>query len=228
MKKLHILLLLIVLITVFSYLFYKEGSLPVNKNDKISKIFIIRQGESLNTIVNNLSNEGLIRNKMVFYLIIKQMGIDRKIQAGDFRLSANMSAIELAKNLTHGTLDVWVTLIEGTRKEEMAQVISNQLGIPEIEFDKLAEEGYLFPDTYLVPKTATAETVLSIIKNNFNDKFDESLHTQARNKKLTEKQVLILASLVEREARQPATRQKVASIILKRYLNDMPLQILTT
>ena len=225
MKKLHILLLLIVLITVFSYLFYKEGSLPVNKNDKISKIFIIRQGESLNTIVNNLSNEGLIRNKMVFYLIIKQMGIDRKIQAGDFRLSANMSAIELAKNLTHGTLDVWVTLIEGTRKEEMAQVISNQLGIPEIEFDKLAEEGYLFPDTYLVPKTATAETVLSIIKNNFNDKFDESLHTQARNKKLTEKQVLILASLVEREARQPATRQKVASIILKRYLNDMPLQI---
>lgn len=225
MKKLHILLFLIVLITVFSYLFYKEGSLPVNKNDKISKIFIIKQGESLNTIVNNLSNEGLIRNKMVFYLIIKQMGIDRKIQAGDFRLSANMSAIELAKNLTHGTLDVWVTLIEGTRKEEMAQVISNQLGIPEIEFDKLAEEGYLFPDTYLVPKTATAETVLSIIKNNLNNKFDESLHTQARNKKLTEKQVLILASLVEREARQPATRQKVASIILKRYLNDMPLQI---
>src|SRR4030066_135716 len=145
MKKLHILLLLIVLVTVFSYLFYKEGSLPVNKNDKISKIFIIKQGESLNTIVNNLSHEGLISNKHV---------------------------------------------------------------IPEIEFDKLADEGYLFPDTYLVPKTATAETVLSIIKNNFNNKFDESLHTQARNKKLTEKQVLIFASLVEREARHPAPRQK--------------------
>ncbi len=225
MKKVHILLFLLILITTSFYLFYKEGSLPVNKNSQISKIFVIKQGEPLNTIVNNLVNEGLIRNKIVFYLIVKQLGIERKIQAGDFRLSPKMSAIELAKNLTHGTLDVWVTLIEGTRKEEMAQIISKNLDIPEIEFIKLADEGYLFPDTYLVPRTATAETVLSIIKNNFKNKFDEKLHTQAKNKKLTEKQVLILASLVEREARQQTSREKVASIILKRYLADWPLQI---
>lgn len=225
MKKIKILLFLFIIMFASFYLFYREGSLPVNKNDQTSKIFIVKQGQPLNTIANNLANEKLIRNKVVFYLIVKQLGIEKKIQAGDFRLSAKMSASELAKNLTHGTLDIWVTLIEGTRKEEMAQVISNQLGIPEVEFDKLADEGYLFPDTYLVPKTATAETILAIIKNNFNKKFDESLHIQAQNKKLTEKQVLILASLVEREARQSVTRQKVASIILKRYLNEMPLQI---
>ena len=225
MKKLYILLFLLVLITASFYLFYKEGSLPVNKNGQISKIFVIKQGEPFNTIVNNLANEGLIRNKIIFSLIVKKLGIEKKIQFGDFRLSQNMPAQEIALNLTHGTLDIWLTLIEGTRKEEMAQVISNQLGIPEVEFDKLADEGYLFPDTYLIPKTATAKMVLSIIKNNFNNKFDESLHTLAKNKKLTEKQVLILASLVEREARQSSTRQKVASIILKRYLNDMPLQI---
>jgi UPF0755 protein len=225
MKKLYILLFLLVLITVSFYLFYKEGSLPVNKSSQISKIFVIKQGEPLDTIVNNLANEGLIRNKIVFYLIVKKLGIERKIQAGDFRISENMNASEVATNLTHGTLDVWVTLIEGMRKEEMAQVISNQLGIPEVEFDKLADEGYLFPDTYLVPKTATVETVLLIIKNNFNNKFDEPLRTLAKNKKLTEKQVLILASLVEREARQSSTRQKIASIILKRYLADWPLDL---
>jgi len=225
MKKLYILLFLLILITVSFYIFYKEGSLPVNKSSQISKIFVIKQGEPLDTIVNNLANEGLIRNKIVFYLIVKKLGIERKIQAGDFRISENMNASEVATNLTHGTLDVWVTLIEGMRKEEMAQVISNQLGIPEVEFDKLADEGYLFPDTYLVPKTATVETVLLIIKNNFNNKFDEPLRTLAKNKKLTEKQVLILASLVEREARQSSTRQKVASIILKRYLADWPLDL---
>ena len=225
MKKTYILLFLLILITTSFYLFYKEGSLPVNKNDQVSKIFIIKQGEPLDTIVNNLANEGFIRNKIIFYLIVKQLGIERKIQAGDFRLSANMSAMEVAKNLTRGTLDVWVTLIEGTRKEEMAQIISKNLDIPEIEFIKLANEGYLFPDTYLVPKTATAETVLSIIKNNFKNKFSEELQTQAKNKKLTEKQVLILASMVEREARQQTSRDKVAGIILKRYLNEMPLQI---
>ena len=199
--------------------------MPVRKTSLSSTIFVIKSGEPLNMIVNNLSSQGLIRNKIVFYLIVKRLGIERKIQAGDFHLSANMSAMEVAKNLTRGTLDVWVTLVEGTRKEEMAQIISKNFDIPEIEFIKLADEGYLFPDTYLVPKIATAETVLSIIKNNFKNKFSGELQIQAKNKKLTEKQVLVLASLVEREARQQTSRDKVASIILKRYLADWPLQI---
>lgn len=225
MKKANILLFLIILISVSFYLFYKEGSLPVNKKSTVSKIFVIKQGDPLDTIVNNLSSEGLIRNKIVFYLIVKKLGIERKIQAGDFKISENMNAQEVATNLTHGTIDIWLTLIEGMRKEEMAQVISKTLDIPEIEIVKTTKEGYLFPDTYLVPRTATFETVLSIIKKNFDSKFNDKLHIQAKNKKLTEKQVLILASLVEREARQSSTREKVAGIILKRYLADWPLQI---
>lgn len=199
--------------------------MPVNKNSLESTIFVVNPGDPLNTIINNLSKQGLIRNKVVFYLIVKQLGIERKIQAGDFRISPKMTAIEVAKNLTHGTLDVWITLIEGTRKEEMAQIISRDLNIPETEFIKIAAEGYLFPDTYLIPTTATAESVVSVLKNNFDNKFNQELHVKANSKKLTEKEVVILASLVEREARQPATRQKVAGIILKRYLADWPLQI---
>ncbi|KKP50435.1 MAG: YceG family protein [Candidatus Roizmanbacteria bacterium GW2011_GWA2_33_33] len=225
MKKTNILLFLLVIISISFYFFYSEGSLPVNKSSKVSKIFIIKQGEPLNLIVNNLASEGLIRNKIIFYLIVKKLGIERKIQAGDFRISENMSAQEVATNLTHGTIDIWLTLIEGMRKEEMAQIISKTLDIPEIEIVRTTNEGYIFPDTYLVPRTATSEIVLSIINKNFESKFDEKLHTQAKNKKLTEKQVLILASLVEREARQSSTREKVAGIILKRYLADWPLQI---
>ncbi len=225
MKKIYILLIVLVIFSISFYLFYKEGSMPVNKNSLASTIFVVNPGEPLNTIVNNLSKEGLIRNKIIFYLIVKQLGIERKIQAGDFRISPKMTAVEVAKNLTHGTLDVWITLIEGTRKEEMAQTISKDLNIPETEFIKVATEGYLFPDTYLIPTTATAESIVSILKTNFDNKFSQELLDQAKNKKLTEKEVLILASLVEREARQPATRQKVAGIILKRYLADWPLQI---
>jgi UPF0755 protein len=225
MKKINILLILALIVSTAFYLFYKEGSLPVNKKSSTSKIFVIKQGEPLDTIVNNLDKEGLIRNKIIFYLIVKKLGIERKIQAGDFKLSENMSAQELATNLTHGTVDIWLTLIEGMRKEELAQAISKSLDIPEIEIIRTSKEGYIFPDTYLVPKNATSETVLSIVNKNFKTKFDEKLHTQAKNKKLSEKQVLILASLVEREARLPATREKIAGIILKRYLADWPLQI---
>lgn len=199
--------------------------MPVNKNSLTSTIFVVNPGESLNTITNNLSKQELIRNKIVFYLIVKQLGIERNIQAGEFRLSPDMPAIDVAKNLTHGTFDTKVTLKEGMRKEEMAQVISKNFNIPEVEFIKAADEGYIFPDTYEFPRMATTETILSKIKNNFKNKFNAELHTKAKNKGLTEKEVLILASLVEREARQDTTRQKVASIILKRYLADWPLDI---
>lgn len=223
MKKTNILLFLLIVVSISFYLFYKEGSLPVNKNNTTSKIFVVKQGEPLDTIVNGLDNEDLIRNKIVFYLVVKKLGIERKIQAGEFRLSPNMSAGEVANALTHGTLDIQITLIEGMRKEEMAQVISKTLDIPEIEIIRSTKEGYIFPDTYMFPKNATMDTVLSIIKN--NNKFADVIKTISKKSKLTEKEVFILASLVEREARQPATREKIAGIILKRYLADWPLDL---
>lgn len=223
MKKINILLSLFFFVSVSFYLFYKEGSLPVNKNSKISKNFVIKQGEPLDTIVNNLANEGLIRNKVVFYLIVKKLGIERKIQAGDFKISENMNASEVATNLTHGTTDTSITLIEGMRKEEMAEIISKVLDIPEIEIIRTTKEGYIFPDTYMIPKSSTFEVVYSIIKK--NNKFIKSLQSVKNRSQLTEKEVLILASLVEREARQSVTREKIAGIILKRYLADWPLQI---
>jgi len=223
MRKLKILLPLFILISVFFDLFYREGSLPVNKKSTVFKIFVIKQGDPLDTIVNNLASEGLIRNKIVFYLIVKKLGIERKIQAGDFKISANMNAQEVATNLTHGTIDIWLTLIEGMRKEEMAQVISKTLDIPEIEIVKTTKEGYIFPDTYMLPKNATMDNVLSIIES--NDKFVNVIKTISKKSKLTEKEVMILASLVEREARQPATREKIAGIILKRYKADWPLDL---
>ncbi|MCL4376817.1 MAG: endolytic transglycosylase MltG, partial [Actinobacteria bacterium] len=102
--------------------------------------------------------------------------MDKKIQAGDFRLSPSMDANQIAKLLTHGTLDVWLTIIEGTRKEEVAQVVSQNLDIPEIEFLKYAKEGYLFPDTYLVPKNATAVAVIKLMEDNFNKKYNHFIN----------------------------------------------------
>lgn len=223
MKKLKILLFLIILTSTAFYLYYSEGSLPVNKSGSLPKTFVINTGEPLNTIVNKLNSEGLIRNKIVFYLIVKKLGIERKIQAGEFQLSPSMNASEIANSLTHGTTDTWLSLIEGMRKEEMAEVISKSLNVTEIEVVRSTKEGYIFPDKYSIPKNASLDGVLSIIKN--NAKFVDALKNIKKRSKLSEKQVLILASLVEREARQDATRQKVAGIILKRYLADWPLQI---
>jgi len=225
MKK-AIMLGFFTLFVLFLYLFYKEGTLPVNRNDQSTKIFVIKRGESLRSIIRNLYEEKLIRNRIVFFLIIKQLGIEKKIQAGDFRLSPSMDAVTIAKTLTHGSLDTWVTIIEGLRREEIAHIIAKNLDIPETEFVSLAKEGYLFPDTYLFPKNTDVETIIRIFYENFQRKFNQQLAEQAkRNLNLTQEQVLILASLVEREAKYDADRKKVASILIKRLKNDWPLQV---
>lgn len=187
---------------------------------------MIRRGENLRSIIRNLYDQKLIRSRIAFFLVVKQLGIEKKIQAGDFRLSPSMDAFKIAETLTHGTLDVWVTIVEGLRKEEIAHLIGKELDIPEIEFIKAAKEGYLFPDTYLIPKNAGAETVIRIFNENFKKKFNQQLVEQAkRNLNLTQDQVLILASLVEREAKYDTDRKKVASILVKRLKNNWPLQV---
>jgi len=225
MKKILFFFMVIAFIGLGFFLFFKEGALAVNKTDKSNKIFVIRKGEGLNQIANNLASSGLIRNKIVFYLIVKQMGIEKKIQAGDFRLSPSMDAYKIAQSLTHGTLDNWVTIIEGLRKEEIAQIISQAFDIPETDFLKLADEGYLFPDTYLIPREATSGSIIKILTDNFVRRFSDQLKLEAKAKNLSEKEVLILASLVEKEAKTYDDKVQVAGIILKRLKNDWPLQI---
>ncbi|MCS6956449.1 MAG: endolytic transglycosylase MltG [Patescibacteria group bacterium] len=225
MKKNTFVFIIIFLLILFSYLFYKQGTLPVNKNSKQTKIFIILPGQPLQKIIDNLAKEELIRSKIVFYLVVKQLGIEKKIQAGDFRLSASMNAYQIAENLTHGTLDIWVTLIEGTRIEEMAKVLSKKFDIEEIEFIKKAQEGYMFPDTYLIPKNADVDMIIKILKNNYKNKVNQNIIKKAQEKGLTEKELIILASIVEKEAKKPKDKQIVASILLKRLKNDWPLQV---
>lgn len=225
MNKIKVSLILIIILSAILYLFYREGSLPVNSQNITSQIFVIRRGENVTSIAKNLEKANLIRNQIVFFFIVKSLGLDKKIQAGDFRLSQSMPAEKIALSLTKGTLDVWITVIEGLRKEEIAQILDREFALPESEFTSRAEEGYLFPDTYLVPRAITVDGMLNIFAANFSKKFNADLQKIMATKGLNENELLTLASLVEKEARSPVNKQIVASIMLKRIRNDWPLQI---
>lgn len=225
MKRIIITFILLLIFAVGFGVYYYEGGLPAHPNNTKKQTFVIEKGSPVNTIINDLHKEDLIRNKLVFYMLVKRLGIENQIQAGLFRLAPSMTAREIAISLTQGSDDVWITIIEGIRKEEVAQVLSNELGIPESEFIKQAEEGTLFPDTYLIPRGATVQQVLTIFENNFNLKYTEELRAKARARGFTDNQVLTLASMVEREANTPPAMNTVASIMVKRWKNDWPLEI---
>lgn len=206
------------------YFIYTEGTLPVDKKNAGVTVFVIQKGEGLSSIIKRLASEDLIRNKIVFYAIALQKGIEKRVQAGEFKLSKSMTALQIADAVTHGTADEWVTVVEGLRKEEIAQKLTETFTFSEIDFIQQAKEGQLFPDTYLIPKTASVEAIITLMENNFKKKMAEARKLYPFEKR-SEREVLILASLIEREAKFADDRRLVASIILKRVQNDWPLQI---
>lgn len=198
------------------------GTQPVEKNSTSTQLFVVKKGTGVKEIANDLKTQNLIRDRVIFFLTVRQKGIESKIQAGDFRLSPSMSASQIADNLTHGSLDVWITVPEGRRADEIADTLKKE--IPNYNESWRTElnqhEGYLFPDTYLFPKDATIKQIISIMRNNFRSKY-----TTLPSTKLSESKVVILASLVEREAKLADDRPLVASVLLNRLEIEMPLQV---
>jgi len=195
---------------------------PVDPNGKV-EAFVVQKGESTGDIASDLEQKGLIRSAAIFKYQLKSKGAEGKIVAGDFKLSKAMSLDEIITKLQNGTVDKWVTLIEGWRVEQVAKQLNEELGIKNEEFLKVAKEGYMFPDTYLFNPKATPATIASILENTFNQRYDDSLLAKVRALELTPDQGVILASIVEREARSDAVRIRVASILLKRFKMGMGL-----
>lgn len=208
-----------------SSLWYKEATSAVNLKDETSQIFTIAKGENIRQVANRLENEGLIRDSLAFFILVKLERVEKNIQAGDFRISPSMNSQEIIEELQHGTLDVWVTIPEGWRSEEIALKLAQEMGIPEQEFLKYAQEGYMFPDTYLFPKNSTASEAAQIMIDNFSRKIDITLREEMINKNLDMDRILTIASLVEREAKFAEDRPKVASVIYNRLNQGMKLDI---
>lgn len=194
-------------------------------SDKTTKIFVISKGASISEIAEKLKKDNLIKSELAFKIYVKENNLTDKLQAGSYKLSSAMSVKELTKNLQTGSEDVWVTLIEGWRIEEMAVKLNKDLGINEKEFLKKAKEGYMFPDTYLFPKEASVEYIVDTLKNTFDKKLNDSLKSKIRSKGLSIEQGVILASIIEREGRSQKVRTEIAGILLKRFKIDMGLNV---
>jgi len=225
--KVRLLLLTILLsgFTVIGLLWSRQAVSPVNPASTETKIFVIPPGESIRGIAERLKHEGFIRDPLMFFLQVKKLGVETRIQAGDFRLAPAMTLSEVIDELQHGTLDKWVTIPEGWRTEEIGLKLAQELAISEQEFIGQAEEGYMFPDTYLFPLQASASAVVKIMRNNFDKKIDEELRAATAGQQLTLNDVVIIASLVEREARLEEDRPMVASVLHNRLAAGMKLDI---
>jgi len=214
----------VVISSWITWLWWRDSVTAVDPADSIPVTFIVQSGDGAKIIATNLSRENLIRSSTGFYVLIKVLGIDRNLQAGEFRLTRTMSAKEIALELTHGISDQWVTTLEGWRSEEVAMQVARDLEIPEQELLKYTREGYMFPDTYLVAQNATAAAIVAMFADNFEKKVTSQMREDAKKTGLSLSEVIILASIVEREGHTVEDRPVIAGVLLNRLKADWPLQ----
>lgn len=193
------------------------------------QVFEVPTGSSLNQIINLLSVQKLIRSRTAFKITVMRYGLQNKLQAGYFRLSPSMSATTLANSLTKAyAKQIKVTIPEGLRAEEIVQIVSKAFQTdPKNNFNSsvfstlaLKNEGQLYPDTYNFAEGTTAEEVLSRLTSQHQKVISDLKISSDQVHK-----VLIIASLLEREAANSQEMPQIAGVIEKRLANSWPLQI---
>ena len=219
---------------------------PISQS-KLVENFLIEPGQGFQNIARLLIEENLIKSKLVFEIYGFLSGSASRLKPGNYELSGNLSTPEIIAILVAGpAVDVEVTIIEGDDLTKIEKKLAD-LGIikrgelnkfsgelvGEFSFLKNAKslEGFLFPDTYRFFLDSSAEEVIGKFLKNFQDKAlplldQKSIRQLAdKNQTLTDYQLLILASLIEKEVPFLEDRLLVSGILYKRLKIDMPLQV---
>ncbi len=219
-----------------------------NSNLIENKIFLVKKGQTVFQIAENLENQGLIKNRNFFTLYVSLKGENRNLKAGQYSFSSEMPISEIAKKIIAGeTIKEKITIIEGwnlrdiawyfegrgiSRPEEFFELV-NKKDFSE-EFDFLGEggkpknsglEGYLFPDTYQINRGEGSEEIIKIFLENFDKKLTLGLREEIEKQGKTIFEIITMASLIEKEVRTIEDKKLVSGILWKRLKNKMPLQV---
>lgn len=228
MKNKSFLFFLIFLSFVFVFWWFRIIG-PVDTSLKDQRRFVIQKGLTVSQIGNKLSEEGLIKSPLAFKLYLQFKGKTGNIKAGEYRLSPSEDMKTIVQRLISGPELVWITFPEGLRREEIVLKLISEFELQDPEefyFDFMkysnGKEGFLFPDTYLLPKDISSEKFVEVLYNNFI-KRTESLFFDENKLKLSE--IIALASIIERETKTEEERPVVAGILIKRIKAGWPLQV---
>lgn len=191
-------------------------------------IFTVSDGVSLSTLANKLREEKVIRSPFWFRTAAIMLGGERDMKAGQYHLERPQGVFTLAWRIFHGDYGVEavrITIPEGFNVMRIAALFDERFEFFDSEkFLADAPEGYLFPDTYFFPVTATASSVTKLMRENFARKV-ASIREEIDSSDKSFEEIIIMASIIESEARFKEDREIVSGILWKRLELGIPLQV---
>lgn len=229
---------------------FTEEMVSVGQDYEIE--FHIPHDTPTSEIARRLEDMGVIPNRFLFQLEVFLRGGTRYYTAGTYTTNLNMRSIDIHRALLARPLEVAphyeITIREGWTIREMASYFEERGFFPAEEFIYVAQyghfsfsflldvptdrpnrlEGYLFPDTYQIPTNPNPGDIITRMLRNFNERFTDDFHVRAEEMDMTIDEVVIMASLIECEARLASERPLVSQVIHRRLAQNMMLELCST
>ena len=213
---------------------------PYRGYAEAERVVEVLQGANPDVIADQLVTAGVVRDRWTFKWALWRSADARRLQAGEYRFTDAMSAAQVVQKLASGdVLLERITFVEGLTIREMAPIFEAQGLGGAASFEAAAKEagliagldpeardleGYLFPDTYAVPRNVTAVQLVRAMVARFEQALDETLRAEATARGLSVREVVTLASLIEEETARSEERAVVAAVYTNRLKLGMGLQ----
>lgn len=210
-------IILLILYLSFHIIFFRApAEFPVDS------LINIETGDTLNEISNDLYENSIIRSQFFFKVFVVLLGGPSGVQKGDYYFKDKSNLISTTYRLTQGKFGleyIAVLIPEGFTSLDISRRLKDAL--PDFDSDRFIslakhKEGYLFPDTYLFLPNVNPHTVIKEMEENFKEKTSDLEITE---------DIIIMASILEREARQLETKKMISGILWNRIDIDMALQV---
>lgn len=193
-------------------------------------VVVVPEGASARETADILAAAHVVRSADLLRLVLRVTGGSAHVHPGPYRFDRLENALVIASRLSRGAFGIppiRLTFVEGDTTRDMANEVADAFpDISAAQFLSVAApyEGYLFPDTYLFPPDATAASIVAAMRKNF-DVQTAPLASAIAASGHSESDIIIMASLIEREARSTEARRMVSSILWNRIADGMPLQV---
>ncbi len=222
MKKLLLLLLIAGCATIaFFYDYAIHQPMPVDRDI----LFLVQKGDSLNKIAKKLKEYGLIKNEYLFIFYSRINKIYPQVKAGEYLFDKNISLVQLSEKLVSGKVYLRkITFPEGLTSREIHELLKNNEFLNKEEF-AIPSEGSILPETYTFSRGDSPKKIIKQSQKARDDVLEQIWNGRDENLPLNSKeQLLILASIVEKETGIGAERAEVASVFINRLRLGMLLQ----
>ncbi|PIV10174.1 MAG: endolytic transglycosylase MltG [Candidatus Portnoybacteria bacterium CG03_land_8_20_14_0_80_41_10] len=234
-QKKFTLFLVVVILLIFgliSFFYIRYQIITPLEADSQKQSFVIERGESLKEIATNLKEVKLIRDKFLFEYYVLYKGWGARLQAGQYELSPSFNIPQIAQKIAEGKTtsnEVTITIPEGFNLKQIDARLAKAGLIEEGELLKQPQlEGYLFPDTYYFSPTESLDGIVAKMKANFERKIGQGLKEEIANQGKSIEEIVIMASLLEKEVSKEEDRRLVSGIFWQRLEDNYPLESCAT